>query len=198
MQKMSIVLGFVPWIAFSALSGPSTWQWAAPTALVITLVLAVPDWRRSGEVGVLDAGGAAFFGALSVLALVLERGRLQWLEDHASLISGVAITLLATGSLLVRRPFTEHYARQSTPREHWSSPLFRRINVMITAVWAVTFALQVLCALVVVWAPGTVDAFGWVVPTLLLVAAVKFTMWYPDHATAEVRAGAHEAPRVAS
>ncbi|MDL5158787.1 hypothetical protein [Actinomycetospora termitidis] len=195
---MSIILGFVPWIAFSVLSGPSTWEWAAPTAFVITLVLAVPDLRRTREIGVLDAGGAAFFGVLTVLALVLERGQLQWLEDRASLISGIAITLIAVGSLLVRRPFTEHYARQSTPREYWTSPLFRHVNVMITGVWALTFALQAVSAFIVSTTPRTSDVFGWVVPTLLLVAAVKFTMWYPDHATAEVRSGTPEAPRVAS
>ncbi|MCD2185869.1 hypothetical protein [Actinomycetospora soli] len=196
MQKMSVVLGFVPWIVFSVLSGPSTWQWAAPTALVATLVLAVPDWRRSGEIGVLDAGGATFFAALTVLALILERSRLQWLEDRAALISGIAITVIAVASLLLRRPFTEHYARQSTPREYWGSPLFRHVNVMITGVWAATFALQAVSALIVLTTPGLADLFGWVVPTLLLVAAVKFTMWYPDHATADVRADA--APRVAS
>ena len=201
MQKMSVVLGFAPWIAFSVLCGPSTWLWAAPTALVLTLALAVPDWRRSGEVGVLDAGSAAFFAVLTVLAAILDRADLQWLEDRAQLISGVAITAIAVGSLLVRRPFTEHYARQGTPREYWGAPLFRRINVVITAVWAASFALSALCDLVVVMFPASGDLFNWVLPTLLLVAAVKFTMWYPDHASGGDRdapRGAHEARPVSS
>lgn len=193
MEKMSVVLGFAPWIAFSVLCGPSTWEWAALTALVLTVALAVPDWRRSREIGVLDAGSAAFFATLAVLALALDRPELQWLEDRAQLISGIAITVIAVGSLLVRRPFTEHYARQSTPREYWGSPQFRRINVVITAVWAGTFALQALCDAVVVAAPNASDLFNWVLPTLLLVAAIKFTIWYPDHATGDDDAQARHA-----
>lgn len=196
MEKMSVVLGFAPWIAFSVLCGPSTWLWAAPTALVLTIALAVPDWRRSREIGVLDAGSAAFFGVLTALAAVLARSELQWLEDRAQLISGVALTVIAVGSLLVRRPFTEHYARQSVPREYWDSPVFHRINFVITAVWAAMFALQALCDLVVVWLPATSDLFNWVVPTLLLVAAIKFTMWYPDHTTGGDEPARHEARAV--
>jgi hypothetical protein len=33
------------------------------------------------------------------------------------------------------RPFTEEYARQSTPREYWGSPTFRSVNRVISAAW---------------------------------------------------------------
>jgi hypothetical protein len=198
MQKMSVVLGFAPWIAFAVLSGPSTWEWAAVTAVVLTVALAVPDWRRSRELGVLDAGSMTFFGILTVLALALDRSDMQWLENRAQLISGIALTAIAVGSLLVRRPFTEHYARQSVPREYWDQPQFRRINVVITAVWAGVFALQALCDLVVLALPNASDLFNWVLPTLLLVAAIKFTMWYPDHATGRNNAQRRESGPVGS
>jgi Ca2+/Na+ antiporter len=68
------------------------------------------------------------------------------------------------------------------PREHWSSPLFKRVNVVITAVWTVTFLLIALCDLVVVLAPGSGAVFNWVLPVLLIVAAVMFTKKYPERA----------------
>jgi hypothetical protein len=195
MQQLSIFLGFVPWIAFAVISGPSTLTWASATALVLTIALAAPAWRRTGSVGVLDVGGIAFFAIATVLTLVLDAAVLQTLEDRAQLISGTAITLISLVSLLAGRPFTEYYARQSTPREYWTSPVFRGINRVLTGVWTGVFALMALCDLVVATAPAAGDVLDWVVPALLVVGAVKFTEWYPDHVTGDERAqhGAHEA-----
>jgi hypothetical protein len=182
MKSLGVLLGFAPWIVFMLVSGPSTWLWAALAALVVALVLAVPDWLRTREIGVLQAAGIAFFGVLSVLALVLNPADLQWVEDRAQLLSSLVLTVVAGGSLAVGRPFTEYYARQAVPREHWSSPLFKRVNVVITAVWTVTFLLIALCDLVVVLAPGSGAVFNWVLPVLLIVAAVLFTKKYPERA----------------
>jgi hypothetical protein len=124
-QKAAIFLGFVPWIVFSVVAGPSTWMWAALAALLCSLILSVPSWRSTRSISVLDAAGLVFFGALVVLALVLDRATLQPIEDRAQLLSSVVIALVALGSLAVGRPFTEYYARQQTPREYWNSPTFK-------------------------------------------------------------------------
>jgi hypothetical protein len=189
MRNAGILLGFAPWIVFAVLSGPSTWEWGALTAFVVTLVLAVPDWRRTREVNVLDVAGIAFFGVLSVLTFVLEREDLQWVEDRAQLLSSLVLTLVAVVSLAIGRPFTEYYARQDVPREYWTSPLFRRVNVVITAVWAAAFALTAACDLVVLSVPGSGDLLNWVLPVLIIVAAVRFTIWYPQHARARAGLG---------
>lgn len=200
MPKLSIFLGFAPWIAFTVISGPSTLVWASLTALVLTVALAVPPWRRTGSVGVLDAGGIAFFAIFTVLTLVLDAGVLQTLEDRAQLISGAAITLISLVSLLAGRPFTEYYARQSTPREYWTSPVFRRINRVLTGVWTGVFALMAVLDLVVAVEPAASHVLNWVVPALLVVGAVRFTEWYPDHVTGDEQSqpGAHEARPVSS
>lgn len=185
MRNLGIFVGFAPWIVFTVISSPSTWEWAAVTALVVTLVLAGPDWWRTRELNPLDVVSVLFFGVLSLISFVLERGELMWVEDRAQLLSSTALALVALGTLAARRPFTEYYARRSVPQEYWSSPLFRRVNMVITAVWAGVFLAQALCDVVVVYAPGTSTVFNWVVPVLLLVAAVRFTMWYPERARSE-------------
>ena len=189
MKSLSVILGFAPWIVFTVVSGPSTWLWAALAALVVAVALAVPGWLRTREIGLLQAAGIAFFGVLSVLALVLNYADLQWIEDRVQLLSSLVLAAVAAGSLAARRPFTEYYARQAVPRERWSSPLFKRINVVITAAWAVTFLLIALCDLVVVLAPGSGALFDWVLPALLIVAAVMFTKKYPERARRAAAAG---------
>jgi uncharacterized membrane protein len=193
-QKAAIFLGFVPWVVFSVVAGPSTWMWAALAAFLCSLILSVPSWRSTRSIGVLDAAGLVFFGVLVVLALVLDRATLQPIEDRAQLLSSVVIALVALGSLAVGRPFTEYYARQQTPREYWNSPTFKQINRVITAVWGLVFVLNALCDAAVAYLGVTSDVFNWVVPVVAIVAAVKFTDWYPDHVMGRNRPqGAHEA-----
>lgn len=194
MQKAAIFLGFVPWIVFSVVAGPSTWMWAALAALLCSLILSVPSWRRTRSISVLDAAGLVFFGVLVVLALVLDRATLQPIEDRAQLLSSIVIAVVALGSLAVGRPFTEFYARQQTPREYWKSPAFKQINRVITAVWGLVFVVNALCDVAVAYLGASPDVFNWVVPIVAIVAAVKFTGWYPDHVTGRDRPqGAHEA-----
>jgi uncharacterized membrane protein len=193
-QKAAIFLGFVPWIVFSVVAGPSTWMWAALAALLCSLILSVPSWRSTRSISVLDAAGLLFFGVLVVLALTLDRATLQPIEDRAQMLSSIVIALVALGSLAVGRPFTEYYARQQTPREYWNSPTFKQINRVITAVWGLVFVLNALCDAAVAYLGVTSDVFNWVVPIVAIVAAVKFTGWYPDHVTGRHQPqGAHEA-----
>ena len=194
MQKAAIFLGFVPWIVFSVVAGPSTWMWAALAAFLCSLILSVPSWRSTRSISVLDAAGLVFFGVLVVLALVLDSATLQPIEDRAQMLSSIVIAVVALGSLAVGRPFTEYYAKQQTPREYWNSPTFKQINRVITAVWGLVFVFNALCDAVVAYLGASSDVFNWVVPIVAIVAAVKFTGWYPDHVTGRNRPqGAHEA-----
>ncbi|MGD9530872.1 carotenoid oxygenase family protein [Pseudonocardia sp.] len=175
----NVFLGFLPWIVFAVVSGPSTWAWASGIALVISVVQAVPEYRRTREINVLTAAGVAFFAVLTLLALVLDRSSLQWVEDRAQFLSALVLALVAFGSLAAGRPFTEYYARQQVPRMFWGSPRFKRVNRVITAVWGAAFALTALCDLAVL-AGGPSWLFNWVLPIVLLVGAVVFTNRYPD------------------
>lgn len=181
MKIASVFLGFAPWIIFSVVAGPSTWTWAALAALVATAIIAVPAMVTTRQVNILDVAGLVFFGALVVLALFLDRADLQILENRAQLLSSIVLASVAYGSVALGRPFTEFYAKQQTPREYWRSPLFRRINRVLTLIWGTAFAINALCD-VAVAAGASTDVFNWVIPAVVLVAAYKFTVWYPDHA----------------
>ena len=149
MKNATVFLGFAPWIIFSVVSSPSTWQYAALASFVSALILSVPTLRRRHAIGILDAAGLVFFGVLTLLTLVLDRSTLQPMENQAMLISNVAIAVVGVGSVIVGHPFTEFYAKESVPQEYWGSPRFHHVNVVISAVWGVTFVLGALCSLAV-------------------------------------------------
>ena len=84
-------------------------------------------------------------------------------------------------SMLVRRPFTLQYARETVAREHWASPQFVRTNYVIAAAWALAFAVMVIAELALLCVPSLPKRVGVIAIVLALVAAVKFTGWYPEH-----------------
>lgn len=95
------------------------------------------------------------------------------------LIVDAGLLLIVLVSLAIRKPFTLQYAREQVSKELWASPEFLRTNDVITAVWALAFAVMVAAD----WVLLTSDApprFGIIATVLALVGAIKFTGWYPD------------------
>ena len=64
-----------------------------------------------------------------------------FLELRAGELTNLSLAEFAWLTMLIRKPFTIAYAKDTTPQEHWDSPLFKRINNVITAVWASAFTL---------------------------------------------------------
>lgn len=183
--------GFVPWIIFWVVASPSSWEYAAGGALLAALILLIPSGDR-GSVKLLDVVSIVFFSALTVAGLLLDRDQLSWLEDYAQAISSGVLALVVLGSLAFV-PFTEQYAREQAPREVWESPLFKRVNRVLTLVWGLVFAVSALLGAIAEQLDGGSDWLNWILPIALIVGAFKFTAWYPDQA----RAAAGVPPRPA-
>jgi hypothetical protein len=87
--------------------------------------------------------------------------------------------LIALISLAIGQPFTLQYARESVPREFWTTPVFFSTNVRITAVWTAAFAVMTAAdaaAQYVEAIPLWVDIAATVAA---FAAAFWFTRWYP-------------------
>jgi cobalamin biosynthesis protein CobD/CbiB len=84
-------------------------------------------------------------------------------------------------------PFTEQYARETTPPEVWKQPAFKRTNRVLTLMWGLVFAATAVLGYVAVKVPSTSDWTEWVIPVALIVAAFKVTQIYPERVRA--RAG---------
>lgn len=136
---MGYVRGFVPWIAFAAISTVG-WQWGAAAGLAIGAVLI----RRNRHAGVaadamiLDYSTVLYFAALTALAFAAPDSPLH---HYSGAMSFGWLAATAFGGLFAGRPFTVGIARQTTPQELWDTPQFLRINQVITVVWASAFLL---------------------------------------------------------
>jgi uncharacterized membrane protein len=170
--------GFVPWIIFWVVaSSPSTWEYGAIGAALAAILLAVPSAGR--RVKMLDVVTIVFFVALAITGAVAGAHDRDWMDRYSNVISSGALGLLALGSLAFV-PFTEQYARESTPPEVWRLPAFRKVNRVLTLVWALAFLGTAVLGYIAVAVPATSDWTNWVLPIVLIVGAFKFTGWYPE------------------
>lgn len=172
------LLGFLPWIVYAVIATGDEWRWGSLAGLLIAAGLVLVERRagRTWDQMVIEVSAVVFFGLMSVLSLAAPRSPLT---PYGPALVNAWLAATAWGSLAVRKPFTLGIARTMAPREVWDDPLFHRVNVVITTVWAAAFSVAaVLLALVIVVAPHATTVVVTIkVVTFVLPAA--FTAWYP-------------------
>jgi len=109
----------------------------------------------------------------------------QWAVPGVGLFLGIFILALVPFA-----PFTERFARQSTPPAYWGSPTFNKINRVLSAAWGLAIVVMGSCSLLVAAldlygadfsSPGTGELLlNWVVPIVVIVGMVTFTIRYPE------------------
>src|SRR3954452_25076959 len=134
--------GIAPWVLMGVVSGPGRFEEAASAALGVALLTLWVGSRRGVPVHLLEVFTVVYFGVLAVLGLVASDATIDWLELWAGELSNVALAAFAIVTLLIRKPFTLAYARDTTPREHWGEPQFLRDNYVISTVWAGEFLVS--------------------------------------------------------
>ncbi|GFE23374.1 hypothetical protein RB199_08485 [Streptomyces libani] len=178
---MNYLRGFIPWLVFAGVS-PAGWQWGALAGLAAAVALLIAD-RAAGlalDLRLLEYGTIVFFAVLTALAFARPESGLKM---YGSALSMGWLALIAWVSIAVRRPFTSGIARRMAPPEVWHTPLFQRINVVLTAAWALSFTLTAL-------AQAAASAYGWNVAFSILiqlagfVLPARFTAAYPERARA--------------
>lgn len=189
---MSYLRSFAPWIAFAVIPG-SDWKWGALVALVISAAGLISHTAHGMpfDAQIIEAGSAAYFAALTVLAFADPNTSLH---AYVPAMGSGALGLIAGISLLAGRPFTLGIAKQSVPQPVWSSPQFMRVNVIITSVWTACFVVG--CIGLALLAHSSVLAKV-VFQVGAFVVPMVFTVRYAAHIHAKARADA-AAPRHAA
>jgi hypothetical protein len=183
----SPLAGLAPWILMAFINGPGRFEEAASAALGLSLFTLWIGIRRGVPVHLLEAFTVGYFGLLALVALAAPNSVIEWLHLWAGELSNIALAAFALVTLAIRRPFTLAYAKDTTPPEYWDTPLFRRINYVISAAWAGAFLFS---ALVGAYGDAILrdnDNFwtAWILQIGATVFAVSFTEFYPDFATGE-------------
>ena len=168
-------MAFVPWVLFTLITQHDSLKAAAIAALGAAVAIALPS-LTAGRPKMLELGAIAAFAGFTVVAFSADPATGAWVARYARAIAAGVLALISFGSLLLT-PFTEQYARESVPRELWSSPRFKEINHRLTLMWSWVFVAMIPSHLIA----GAIDTrrantvFNWVVPIVLIVWAAKRT-----------------------
>lgn len=183
----------VPWALMAILAGPGRYEIAVWGALGFSLLVLVLDRCRNIPVHVLELLGVGFFVILAAVGLVASSGQKAWLEMWAGEVTNASLALLALASLMLGRPYTTAYARDVTPPDQWDTPLFKRTNMVVTAVWALAFGFSAWVGFLGDVVYGSTDNFwtGWILQLASLFFAVAVTEFYPEYARAKAAALSH-------
>jgi len=122
-----------------------------------SVALVVCAWRLySGQIKNFEIAVLAVFAALAV-GIFLAPG----------LVGPVAIPLAFAGfsayavtTVLLRQPWTSEFSRAAYPQQAGDSPLFVRINMILSALWALLFLLLALAHML---SAGLIVTYGIVV-----------------------------------
>ena len=176
---MQIILGFAPFIAFALLTrvaGVDVSLWAAA---VVAAALAARTRLNGGSTKILEVGTVVVFGLLALSATLTHS---TWSLPLARAAVDAGLLAIVALSIAMRQPFTLQYAREQVSPEVQSSPLFLRVNIAISAVWGLAFAINLAADLAMEYAPGAPLWLDVAAGLGALVGAIRFTQWYPVQA----------------
>jgi positive regulator of sigma E activity len=178
---MNYLRGFIPWIAFAVVSGFS-WQWAAALGLVgsVGLLIQARAKRIPLDSQILEVSTLIYFAALTALSLSQPH---SGLHQFTGAMSMGWLALTAFGGLALRRPFTLGIAKLQTPKELWNTSVFKRINYVITSVWALAFLITAI-VLSIFDATQVSEVAAIIVQVAGFVLPALFTRTYPERVRA--------------
>ncbi|MFE7774786.1 hypothetical protein ACFU5O_12940 [Streptomyces sp. NPDC057445] len=187
----SPVVGMAPWIIFSILAGPGRFGLAVGLALAVSVVMVVAGriLHPGTSLKILEVADVVVFTALAIVGALADEGTHVWLETYADEVANIALVLIAFGSMAVLVPFTLQYAHERVDPVLWDSPAFKRTNYVITGVWGLAFLAAAVTGGygdLVLHNPDNIWT-EWIIQILAIIAALRFTEWYPDYARAKAR-----------
>ena len=183
--ERSPFIGFAPWIIYWVVAdGPSTWMFGAICAVIAALILGVSAGR--GGPRLLEVITVVFFVTVTIAGMVVGAKDRDWMDTYATTLSSGVLAAMSLGSLAFT-PFTAQYAPEPGPQQDWEKAAFRRVNRVLTLMWALVFALIAVLGYVAVKAPFTVDWTKAVIPVVVIIGAMGMTQIYPAHARESAR-----------
>jgi hypothetical protein len=180
---MGILLAFAPFIVFAVLDRYLGSTGALIAGAVVSGALIARSWATPGHpVRILEVGT---FILMLLLAIYTATAGSTLSVIGVRLCADSGLLLIVLISMAVRRPFTMEYARQHVSPDHWNSHVFVRINYVLTAGWAVAFAVMVLAEIGILFIPGLPASVGIAAVVAAILGGLAFTDWYPKHVRRE-------------
>ena len=145
MKIYLLFLGFIPWIIFSLLCGNSN-QEMMRAAIFAAIAIVVFDYRYLLKGFFLPVMSLIYF------VLIICNYYFNWFiwgESHPAILVNWALAAIVWLSVIFGKPFTLQYAKLEVKNEYWHSPVFFKVNLYLSIMWAIVFTLSALPTLLI-------------------------------------------------
>jgi hypothetical protein len=189
MKSLTLILAFLPLIVFSLLSRflPHGYIGIAGLAAAVVALIAIATSHPVWPPKILNTCSLVLFALIAVLGFTLGKADDRWLATWGA---GVGIVLgLIILALVPVMPFTEQFARETTPQAYWASPTFKKINRVLSTAWGLAIFAIGLSRVAAAAIDGHTTRrlpetlLGLVVPVVIILYMLKFSKSYPDRVT---------------
>jgi hypothetical protein len=192
MKSLTLILAFLPLIAFSLLARFLPHGYIGFAALVAAAIalIAILTSRPIWPPKILNACSLVLFAVLAVLGFTLGKADDSWLATWAGAGVGIVLGLIIL-ALVPATPFTEQFARETTPQAYWSSPTFKKINRVLSAAWGVAIFAVGLSRVAAAAIGRHSSHYGaelllsLAIPLVIILYMLKFSKSYPDRVAHE-------------
>ncbi len=185
---LSIARGFLPWILFAVLAGPtlSRLSLSLEVAFGASIVFGFRELRKGF---ILIWGSLIFFGVCIVAVALLKN---IWFAENMSILANGALAVITWTSIAVGKPFVLQYAHEKASPDQWDTPLFHRICRDISTIWGLIFTIS---AILNIFTPHC-ETIALIYPVWMAVSMVFgmfFNGWYPKFVKGRLQKGQVEA-----
>ncbi|MGS1108689.1 hypothetical protein ACVCNH_20695 [Achromobacter anxifer] len=180
---MNILLAFAPFIVFVIIERTVGVLEGLAAGAFVSAGLVLRDWLSpERRIKILETGTLLLFTGLTLYAPMADGD--SWTIAQARLRVDAGMLILVLLTLVLRRPFTLEYARETEPEYVWKNRRYARMNYAVAAAWALGFATMVAADALLLYRPQLPQAIAIAVTVAALAGAMKFTAWYPDRVSA--------------
>jgi hypothetical protein len=147
-----LIWSFSPWLAFLLATRVTSLYGAVLAGVAVAAIVTGRAITRH-HLHLLDGAGLGYFVLLGTVLFTIHPAHLDYWSRYAQAGSHTALTLIVFGSILIGHPFTEPYARETTPAVLWHTRQFHAANRRISAVWGLAFLAGTISLIIA----GSVD-----------------------------------------
>jgi hypothetical protein len=169
-----LIWSFSPWVLFLLATRFTSLTGAIALGLVAALVVAA---RAIGHhhLHLLDVASVLYFAGLGLAVEAVNPANVTYWSRYAQAGAHAFLTLIVLGSVAIGRPFTESYARETTPKELWGTPQFRAVNRQISLAWGLAFLVGTISLIVAGSVNGRTFLLRLLIPFGALAWAYSYT-----------------------
>ncbi len=180
---MGILLAFAPFFVFVIVERTIGVTVGLVAAAVVSAILFLRDMLSRKPIKVLDIGTLVLFGGLAIYASTVHP---EWSVIAVRLRVDIGLLLIVLASDRAAKAFHAAIrARTGASRVLEQSRSSCGRIMSSPAVWAAAFAVMVTAEACLLYLPGMSQRLGILATILAVVAAVKFTSWYPERGKAK-------------